>query len=117
MEYLLFLTMIIDGKDPDDEYNMYNIINQSTENSNDANFVYSGIDLEECIDDSKDIVEDLQIMNDPTTTDYSDVDNDILNDVKSFELEDDEELQKENELEEINSTIDKEWLKGIGLID
>ena len=53
--------MIIDGKNAIDEYNMYNIINQSFENVDDADFTYSGIAMEEYFDESNE--DDLDDMN------------------------------------------------------
>lgn len=104
IEYLLFITMIIDGRNTVDEYNMYNIINQSIDNMDDADFMYNGIDMEDYFDDTEDI--GVKIINDPTEKTESEVT--------------EEEKAEENieEPEETNpSGLDKEWLQGIGIDD
>lgn len=112
IDYLLFITMIIDGKTLTDDYNMYNIINQSLDNADDADFVYSGINYEDYIDNSDVDDDDLEIINDPTTTDYDDMD------LKPEEFDGEDATYEDiEELEEANAAIDKEWLKGIGLDD
>ena len=99
IDYLLFITMIIDGKNSIDEYNMYNVINQSFENVDEADFIYSGIAMEDYYDElAKDEEPDIKILNDPTETEPKD-----------------DSKEPEGELEEANPSIDKDWLKGIGI--
>ena len=100
IDYLLFITMIIDGKNSIDEYNMYNVINQSFENVDEADFIYSGIAMEDYYDE--------------TAPDDDDAEVKILNDPTAKE-EKPESSEPEGELEEENPSIDKEWLKGIGI--
>ena len=57
--YLLFLTMATDGMNTTDEVNLYNILNPYFE-EDDIDFIYSGINLEEYIYESEDIVEDIE---------------------------------------------------------
>ena len=67
IDYLLFITMLIDGKNTIDNYNFYNVVNQGMEDLDDADFIYSGIYMEDYIDDEKDETEEeIQILNDPT---------------------------------------------------
>jgi len=99
IDYLLFITMVIDGRNSIDEYNMYNIINQSVDNADEADFIYNGIDMEDYIDDTAE--ENVTILNDPTVS-------------QSEEKEIDDTEIVEND----DSTNDtKEWLKGIGIDD
>ena len=102
IEYLLFITMIIDGKNSIDEYNMYNVINQGIENVEEADYIYSGISMEDYFDEtlSEEDVE-VKILNDPTE--------------EKEEKVEKESNEAEGELEEVNPSIDKEWLKGIGI--
>ena len=89
IDYLLFIVMIIDGINPIDDYNMYNIINQSIGDIDDADFVYSGISMENYFDDNSD-EEDVLIMNNP--------------------------MDSDSELEEaLSPNMGKDWLKGIGV--
>ena len=89
--------MVIDGRNSIDEYNMYNIINQSVDNADEADFIYNGIDMEDYIDDTAE--ENVTILNDPTVS-------------QSEEKEIDDTEIVEND----DSTNDtKEWLQGIGM--
>lgn len=63
--YLTFITMIIDGKNSVDSYNMYSILNKHLEATNDADFVYMGINMEDYIDEEDDIDSIIEI-NDPS---------------------------------------------------
>ena len=108
IDYLLFITMIIDGKNASDEYNMYNVLNESLEDESDDDFIYTGISMEDYFDDEKEeeeIVadEEFKFMNDPT-------------EMASDEKEE-TSSEPEGELEEASSAVDKEWLKGLGIID
>ena len=89
IDYLLFITMIIDGRNVIDEYNMYNVINQNMEEVDEADFSYSGIVMEEYFCDSDDKEE--------APTQLSSIDK--LGD------------------EKIELPTEKEWLKGIGIDD
>jgi len=95
VDYLLFITMIIDGRNIIDEYNMYNIINQNLEKVDDADFAYSGISMEDYYDDADDEENvKVEMANDPTI----------------------EKLGEE--MEEESSSLSppgKEWLQDIGV--
>ena len=103
IDYLLFITMLIDGKNTIDEYNMYNVINQSFENVDDADYTYTGIYMEDYIDDEEE--EEMQILNDPT----------IPKEEKNIQKEKEEEPKGNLEEEGFSFTEDKDWLKDIGL--
>ena len=90
IDYLLFITMIIDGRNSIDEYNMYSIINQGLDGPDDADFFYTGIDMDDYIDDTED--EEIQMLNDPTT-----------------------EPIENNEGSPKAPIETKEWLQGIGM--
>lgn len=49
-DYILFVTMIIDGKNPSDSYNMYNYINMGLPDPSDSDLGYSGISMLDYID-------------------------------------------------------------------
>ena len=57
--YLLFITMVIDGKNVVDEYNMYNVINPNFDEEDEVNGSYAGIDMDDYIDDDI-IIEDYE---------------------------------------------------------
>ena len=107
IEYLLFITMIIDGRNTVDEYNMYNIINQSIENADDADFLYNGIDMEDYFDDTEDI--GVRIVNDPTEQ--------VEQEEIKEDLEEESEEKTDDTEEPVTSGLDKEWLRGIGIDD
>lgn len=115
IDYLLFITMIIDGRNTVDEYNMYNVINQSIERVDDADFLYSGIAMEDYFDDSEDL--DIKIVNDPITA--KDEEETEEPEEEQEEKEDKKDKSEENfDEEEIsNPQLDKEWLRGIGIDD
>lgn len=71
-KYLLFITMIIDGKNLADAFNLYNVINQNLSNPEDADFIYSGISMEDYFDEENDDDEDITFLNDPTLTNNAD---------------------------------------------
>ena len=52
--YYLFIVMILDGGDSIDGTNMYNIINQSLRNEDEANFIYTGIQMDDYIYEEED---------------------------------------------------------------
>lgn len=107
IDYLLFITMIVDGKNSIDEFNMYNIINQHLENVNESDFIYAGISMEDYIDNEEE-EEEIKIANDPTEE-------------QQESPEEKEEETSSNESEEsstsVSTGLDKEWLKGIGIDD
>ena len=102
IDYLLFITMVIDGRNTVDEYNMYNVINLSLEDDNEDDYLYNGIIVEDYIDDSED--EEIHIVNDPTVP------------KEETKVEEKDELT-ENFSEEDRPGMDKEWLKDIGIDD
>ena len=104
IDYLLFITMLIDGKNTIDDHNIYNVINQYFEKVDDADYTYTGIYMEDYIDDEEE--EEVQILNDPT----------IPKEEKK-EQKEEEETQGNLEEEAFSYTQDKEWLKDIGLTD
>lgn len=87
VKYLLFITMIIDGRNLIDQYNMYNIINQNFDDVDDADFIYSGITMDEYFYDME---EDKAT---PTLP----------------------KLEKLGEDKVPETAKDKEWLQGIGI--
>jgi len=103
IDYLLFITMIIDGRNTIDEYNMYNVINQSLDDVDEADFLYNGIDMEDYFDDSDNI--EVQMYNNPLDT------------IPNIEEEEAQEEPVEEQKEPTYSGMDKEWLKGIGIDD
>ena len=105
IDYLLFITMIVDGKNAIDSFNMYNTVNQYFENVDDADFIYSGISMEDYFDDIAD-EEEIKIANDPT--------------IKKEEVEASEENEATDEPQEdleeaFSPSLSKDWLKGIGI--
>ena len=112
-EYLLFITMIIDGRNTIDNYNMYSVINQSLEDADDVDFFYTGIDMEDYYDD--DAEEDVDILNDPTQKDDSKTDEEEAKLETETKIESNEEPIEEVKEEKVDTT--KEWLKGIGIED
>lgn len=111
-EYLLFITMIIDGRNTIDNYNMYSVINQSLEDADDVDFFYTGIDMEDYYDDAE---EDVDILNDPTQKEESKTDEEEVKLETETKIESNEESTEEVKEEKIDTT--KEWLKGIGIED
>ncbi len=100
-DYLLFITMIIDGKNAIDDYNMYNVINQSFGDVDEADFIYAGIAMEDYFDVTIEEEEaELKILNDPTT---------------KAPQEEAATSTSQDDLDEFGPGIDKEWLKGIGI--
>ncbi len=89
VRYFTFITMILDGKKATDDFNMYNILNPILGEEDEADFIYTGISMEEYIVDEDD----------------------------SEEIEVEEAEQESEEIQEGRSVdaVDKEWLTGIGL--
>lgn len=92
IKYQLFLILIIDGKNSIDDYNIYNILNESFIENEDTDFTYMGLNMDECIVREEE-QEDIQIMNDPTQLTEAEQ----TNDDKPFSA--------------------KDWLKEIGIDD
>ncbi len=101
IEYLLFITMIIDGKNTSDEYNIYNIINESLEDPQEADFLYSGINMADYLDNrtEEEIINstEVQIYNNPTVNNT--------------------EIQHNEELQEDNKTLESSWLNNIRIAE
>ncbi len=87
VKYLLFITMIIDGRNLIDQYNMYNVINQNFDDVDDANFIYSGITMDEYFYDMEDDKETQALP----------------------------KLEKLGDDKVVETAKDKDWLQGIGI--
>ena len=88
VKYLVFVMMLIDGKNSIDTFNLYNILNPSLSDSEDADFIYAGINMEEYIFDE--------------------------NQEEGFDEDEDYSNDSTKSGRSIDAT-NKEWLNGIGL--
>lgn len=104
--YLTFITMIIDGKNSADQYNMYNILNQHLEGSDDSDFVYMGINMEDYIDEEDDIDSIIEI-DDPS---IQKLDDDVIEDTS-------DDLASSLSLDESEDSISNDFMLDDDSID
>lgn len=69
--YLLFITMIIDGKGIDDNYNFYNVINMGID-PDEADFSYTGIQMKDYIVDDKNKEDKVDEQSDSSSKEIND---------------------------------------------